>query len=411
MPEIKPFLGWRYDRKKVKDLSKVYAPPYDIISKKLQNKLYEKSPYNVVRLELGKAHSADGAGRNVYTRAKETLAEWKQKGVLRREEAPALYIYVQDYREEGRMKKRVGFLTAMRIDERQVMKHENTLAAPKKDRLALLKSVRMNLSPIFGLYEDRSGKTKTLLKKASSGRPEVDVTLDGVRHRIYVEKRPQILSGICSALRSKPMLIADGHHRFETACRYHSLRRKADHVLTYFSDCVHNPMKIYPTHRLVRGDVTTAVESLKGRGKLRSVKNLDALLKALSKTRLEDKPGYRFGFFSKKTGFLVFELDAKHTPRAVTPVERLDVSVLHKAIIEPVFGIRHIERSESIDFTRDPEEAVRRVKGGEFEAALYIRPTSLEEMLEASKKGLKMPQKSTYFYPKLLTGLVFHSVE
>ena len=220
MPEIKGFRGWRYDRAKIGNLSAVVAPPYDVISKKEQEALYRKSPYNVVRLILGREESQDSPASNRYTRARAFLNEWKREGVLAQDSLASVYVYAQDYREEGRAKRRIGFLAVMRLDERAVLRHENTLAAPKKDRLALLKEVRTNLSPIFGLFEDKKTALQKLLQSAMKSTPCLDVSIDGVRHRLFPETRAEALEMIRRELRSKPMFIADGHHRFEVACQF-----------------------------------------------------------------------------------------------------------------------------------------------------------------------------------------------
>ena len=223
-------------------------------------------------------------------------------------------------------------------------------------------------------------------------------------------------------MKSKPMFIADGHHRFEVACQYKkwmaSQKRPVDgnpweYVLTYFSDCLHNPFKIFPTHRLIRSNKSRYFRPLLEKlGSLQKMKDLDSILSKLDECREETKDKkYSFGVYSAKEGFWLLTLDKKTTAGVLkNPVDRLDVAVLHKKILEPCFDIHAIEKSEHIDFTRDPEEAIKKVKSGEFDLALFLRPTSLTQMLLVSKKHLKMPQKSTYFYPKLLTGLVFHDV-
>jgi uncharacterized protein (DUF1015 family) len=446
MPEIKPFSGLRYNPKKVKSLARVLAPPYDVISKKGQETLYSASPYNVIRLILGKEDKNDNAVSNKYTRAGEFLRSWKRRGVLARDSKPSIYVYVQDYKENGKLSSRIGFLAAMRLDEKSVCKHENTLAAPKKDRMSLLKEVRTNLSPIFGLFEDEKGSVQEVLKSSLRLRPFIDVKLDGVRHRLFIEQRRDLIEKIERLMNSRPMFIADGHHRFEVACEYkkwkaESGKRKAgapwDYVMTYFSDCCHNPFTIYPTHRLLlrnvkatgcpprcsdppsvgggprrrSKDIPLLLHSLKKYGRLRKVENLKSLLLILNKNKKPSISDYVFGVYTKKEGFFIFELDKKYFPDPKeNVVERLEVSVLHKKIIEPCFGIKAVEKSPDIDFTRDAKEAFERVKGGEFHIAFFLKPTSLSQMLEVSKKGLKMPQKSTYFYPKLLSGLVFHSL-
>ena len=414
MPEIKPFRAWRYHPSKVKNVSLVVAPPYDVISKEEQARLYEASPYNVIRMELGKEMAGDSDSQNRYTRAKQFLDGLKTEDVLAQEKTPALYVCVQDYEEEGKKKTRTGFFAAMKLDEKAVLKHENTLTGPKEDRLHLLKAVRTNLSPIFGLFEDTSGGVQALLKPSTRKAPLLDMHVSGVRHRLFLEGRADVAKKIMARMRAKPMFIADGHHRFEVACQFRKWMGKSgdwDYVLTYFSDVRHNPFKIFPTHRLVRlPQEADLAARLKPLGPSRTVKDLRVVLDALSESRQDAKDkSYQFGFYTAKDGFSLLTLDKK-TASAVgkDPVSKLDVAVLHEKIIAPRLGIRTVEKSQEIDFTRDPEEAVRKVQSGLFDAAVFLRPTSLDEMLLVSKKGLKMPQKSTYFYPKLLTGLVFY---
>ena len=425
MAEIRPFRAWRYNFNKIHDPSAVVAPPYDVISKEEQERLYQASPYNVIRLELGKPTSCDTDTDNVYTRAQAFMREWKESEVLAREDAPALYIYVQDYPEEGKNKTRIGFYAAMKLDEKAVLKHENTLTGPKEDRLKLLKEVRANLSPIFGLFEDKKGIVQSQLKKIIRQDPLMDISAQGVRHRLYKEERPAVVQAVVRAMGPKPMFIADGHHRFEVACQYKKWRRSQagassngraenwEYVMAYFSDCRHNPFKIFPTHRLIRlAKGKELLKELQKIGTLKKLPDLKAVLAPLDQCREDAKDkGYRFGLYSAKEGFWLLTLNAK-TASSIKkdPVQKLDVAVLHKKILEPCFDIRAVERCPDIDFTRDAKEAVEKVKSGLFDAAVFLRPTSLNEMLYVSKKGLKMPQKSTYFYPKLLTGLVFHDV-
>jgi uncharacterized protein (DUF1015 family) len=420
MPQIRAFQGLRYNDQKIKKLANVYAPPYDVISPKEQQALHDKNPFNVIRLELGKEKSGDSAKNNKYTRAKEALQSWKKESVLMKEDVPSLYVYVQDYHEEGRNKTRLGFLAAMKIDESSVLKHENTLAGPKQDRMALLKEVRTNLSPIFGLFEDAKADIKKILSPTIKAQADIDVTVDNVRHRIYVEKNPAVLRKVEETMKHKPMFIADGHHRFEVSCQFKrwakakNANAASNYVMTYFADVDHNPFKIFPTHRLIRTPKSTAqaLELLATRGKLEKVANIDAVLRRLDQNRLESREAaYPFGIYTAKEGFYIFTLDRKWTDSLKKdPVKQLDVAVLHEQIIAPLFKIKKIAKSKEIDFTRDAKVAHDKVAGREFDMAFFLRPTSLKEMIDVSKKGLKMPQKSTYFYPKLLTGLVFHEL-
>jgi uncharacterized protein (DUF1015 family) len=420
MPTIKPFRAWRYDGRKVHDFSTVTAPPYDVISKEEQESLYRRNPYNVIRLELAKEESGDNATYNKYTRSASTLDEWKSSGVLTHDDVPALYVYVQDYKEEGKAKRRLGFFAAMELDEKAVLKHENTLAGPKRDRLMLIKATRTNLSPIFGLFEDPKGAVNKVLAAAAKKKPIADATHEGVRHRLYLENHPKAVDAVCRVIRPKPMFIADGHHRFEVACQYRDFRRAQNghgdgaynYMMTYFADVTHNPFKIFPTHRLVKfaGDPLPQLTKL---GKLEKAKSLADVLKRLDKNRIETKDkAYQFGVYTKRAGYRILTLDKSNAPKkSAGPVDALDVSALHEYVIAPVFGVREIAKSSTIDFSRDAKAAVKKVDDGKFDTALFLRPTSLNEMIVASKKGLKMPQKSTYFWPKLITGLVFNGLE
>ena len=424
MPEIKPFRGWRYNKAVVRNLARVVAPPYDVISKEEQERFHKKSPYNIIRLILGKDKKGDSSRNNKYARARLFLKEWISKGVISREEAPAVYVYAQDYRQAGRSRTRLGFIAAMKIDERFILRHENTLASPKRDRMALLKEVRTNLSPIFGLFEDKTGRIQKILKETLKLKPCVNVSMDGVRHRVFVEDRPSQLGRISGLVQTKPMFIADGHHRFEVACQFRRWMRSRfrkepgaswDYVMTYLSDYAHNPFEIFPTHRLLRipKNMKEPLEVLRKGGRLVRVKSLSSVLGKLARNRMETKDrAYRFGVYLRNEGFFIFTLAKVRSSRTgKSPVDQLDVAVLHKTLIEPCFGIKKIEKSPDIDFTRDAGEAVRKVNAGEFDVAVFLRPTSLDEMLLVSRKGLKMPQKSTYFYPKLLSGLVFHKFD
>ena len=314
---------------------------------------------------------------------------------------------------------RIGFYAAMKLDEKGVLKHENTLQAPKEDRLKLLKEVRTNLSPIFGLFEDKKGVVQSVLKKSLKRSPVMDFQAAGVRHRLYLEKNSGVIQKISGVMKSKPMFIADGHHRFEVACQFKNWMRlqkngkghEWEYVLTYFSDCSHNPFEIFPTHRLVRLAKGADFRKILGRiGALEKAKDLKTVLSTLSQCRskIKDKR-YRFGLYSKSDGFWFLTLPGGATDKiGSSSVEVLDVSVLHKTILN---NLLNNQQTAEIDFTRDANDACRKVKSGLFDLAVFLRPTSLEEMLSISKKGLKMPQKSTYFYPKLLTGLVFHGFE
>lgn len=422
MPVVKAFRGLRYNEKKFRYPANLFAPPYDIISAREQEKLYRSHPHNVVRLELGRIRKTDNADNNRYTRAAAILKDWIKQQVLIEDPLPSFYIYEQRYTEEGKKKVRLGFLGAMKLDEKSVLKHENTLEAPKKDRMELLKKVETNLSPIFGLVEDKLGQLQKILKKTTTQKPLYSVTLAGVCHRIYKESNPDRCRAISKVLADKSMHIADGHHRFEVACQYRRFKDAEQgsacdapwqYALVYFSDVLHNPFKIYPTHRLLKvnrpGEVYSILRSL---GTVKRESGLKTILKILGQEPKKTARVYPFGVYTKKEGFFTVTL-GKDVVRNLSkdPVAHLDVSVLHDKILKARFGLDAVEKSDRIDFTRDAVEAVSKVRAGLFDVAFFLRPTSLSEMLQISSAGKRMPQKSTYFYPKLVTGLVFHRLK
>jgi len=399
MPDIIPFHGHRYNPKKISKFEDVLSPPYDVISEKEQRALYQKSPHNFVRVDLRKKM----AGGHGYQAAAQELKSWIEQGVFICDEQPSLYVYVQNYRNpRGKPAKRIGFLSLMKINPRKVKKHENTLAGPKTDRTALTESMGAQLSPIFGLFHDRPGTIHTALRTVTQKKPIVDVKMSGVRHRLYIENRPHYIQAIRSCLKPKNMYIADGHHRFEVAYQFHRKNAKkpqTGYIMTYLCDALRNDFTIYPTHRILKG-LPAGWEALFEKTAARYFDKepcgtLNSLLRSLEKTPAGN---VAVGCFLKGRYW-------KLTLRSKT--RDLDVSVLHKYFIKKLLG-EDVTRSEKIQFERDPLLAVRRVRSKKAQAAFFLSKMPIEEMMRISDEGIKLPQKSTYFYPKLLSGLVFY---
>jgi len=424
MAEIRPFNGLIYDSEKIdKDYSKVVAPPYDVIPPEEREELYSKSDYNVVRLILGKSAEGDSSECNKYTRAREVLEKWEAEGVLTRDDKKALYIYSQEYEADGKRRKRIGFFALMKIGEAEgdeVLPHEYTLAKPKADRMNLIKEVRGNLSPIFSLYDGAGCVTEMLKKEMTALEPAIDIHLDGVGHKFWRLGCEDTVNAICSEMTDKKVFIADGHHRYEVAKAYRDLKRNspgydgyADHVMMYFTDLfVQGGLTVFATHRVIKSmpemDVNGIRSKLDEYFSVSECHDLADLADKLNRGSFED---YAFGFFNGEK-YLV--LESKDKEKLIGLIgedkssqwKKLDVSVLHSAVLGRILGVLGAEGN--IAYARRAEDAVAIVKEGSHSAAFFLRPTRLEQLKAVAELGEMMPQKSTYFYPKLLTGLVIN---
>jgi len=404
MPEVNPFRGYRYNPKKIKNVAGVLSPPYDVISPKEQRALYRKSRYNFVRIDLRRGTKQHGKkGKRFYRAAARELESWIQKQIVLRDAKPCLYVYLQNYRSlSGKSAERLGFLSLMKINPRKVKKHENTLSGPKSDRAALMESTRSQLSPIFGLFRDASGRVQGTLHRTLRKKPEVDVVFSGVRHRFFVEQDPDRIREIRQVLMPKNIYIADGHHRFEVTHQFHKKHARtpgAGYVMTYLCDALRNDFTIHPTHRVLMGLKSGWEERFEKIAhryfETKSYRDLRSLLAAMDKN-----PSKRVVIGCFKSGRY-----SKLTLRMKT--RDLDVSILHKYFIDKLLG-EDVSGSRRIRFLRDASDAVRCVRSKEAQAAFFLSKMPIGEMIRVSDAGVKLPQKSTYFYPKLLSGLVFY---
>jgi uncharacterized protein (DUF1015 family) len=398
MAEIAPFAAWRYDADRVGRMSDVIAPPYDVISPAEQDALYERSPHNVVRLILARdAERADAAAR--------TLRSWIDDGVLAQESEPAVYLYSQRFTlPDGRALRRDGVICRLRLEDfsRGVVRpHERTFPGPKADRLALMRATGAYLSPIFGLYARSGESLRNLL--GPLGGPALDVTdAAGEGHTLWRITDTRQIERFRSALASETIYIADGHHRYETGLAYrHELGGGGDS--TWIMACLVNMeeegLVILPTHRLVRAprrveaaalaaalEGVFAVETLNGPSN-RPAGAIDVILPE-RRLRLRATSGA-----------------ASRLADLPAVVRALDVTVLRAALLAPL-GIR----ADDLAFTHDDAEAVAAVAAGEATAAFLVNPPSMETVRAVCHAGEVMPEKSTYFYPKLADGLVMDLV-
>jgi uncharacterized protein (DUF1015 family) len=439
MSEIFPFHGTLYDPAVVGDIKEVVAPPYDIIDAAGQDALHRRHSHNIIRLELGLDRPGDGPTENRYTRAAATLREWRASGALKRDRQPALYYHTIEYRppssgaDATASKVLRGFLALVKLealDSGRIYPHENTRAAAKTDRLNLLQACRANVSPIWSLYSDPEGGVIGLLETAVKGQPaRYDFEDDaGFRERLWPVTDPALLDQVVHAMRSKPLFIADGHHRYETALNYRTLRRQGggpadlqpyDCVLMLLAPLEDPGLTVLPTHRVL----TTPLPSYE---KIKSLldETFDyqefpytdateqtARARFIAALRSNGRSVPVFGMAVRgESRYATLTLKPAHRPSPdASPRARLDVSLLQQLIVAKLCPSR--EEQEAILYTKDDHEALNWVAQGIGTGALLLNATKVGEIRAVATAGERMPHKSTYFYPKPLTGLVLHVME
>ncbi|HEX5823347.1 MAG TPA: DUF1015 domain-containing protein [Candidatus Limnocylindrales bacterium] len=438
LPEIRPFRALRFVGDSVGDVSDVVAPPYDVLSVDDRARLLARHPRNVVRLDAPSDEAGDEADER-YRRAARTLAAWRSDGTLHRDPRAAIYVSEQVYRVPGTDLERTqrGFFGRLRLEPLEsgsgVLAHERTLAGPREDRYRLLRATGVNTSPVVGLYEDDSGRAAAILARLAAGKPTVDVCDDdGVRHRLWVVEAegPNAaevadLVGIAAAA---PITIADGHHRYETALRYRDERRMSrsceedpafDYLLMLFLETTAEPLTVLPAHRIVRSIGDDAVAGLRARlGELFAVRPASRaeLIETFDRGGSSGGAG-RFGLWTRAGGsFLEARRDEfeSRLPSGGPAVRALDVVILGAAL-EDLLGLdpAAVAGGEQIAYTKSAAEAVTAVDEGwaAADAAFLLEPTPVPSIVAVAREGDVMPQKSTYFYPKAMTGLVINPHE
>ncbi|MBI5015653.1 MAG: DUF1015 domain-containing protein [Deltaproteobacteria bacterium] len=434
MADVQPFRGLRYDPEKVGDLDLVVSPPYDVIDRALQDELYRRSPYNLVRVDFGKGFRGDGETENRYTRAASTFRAWLAGGILVRDDAPSLYYLEEDYRDDlGGPRTRKGFVAAVKLEDPDsglYRPHEKTLAGPKADRLELMCACEANLSPIFALYDDPAHAVlRGLEAAASQGPPLSAVTAaDATVTRLWRVTDVALLEAVSGAMRGKSFFIADGHHRYETALSYRDLRRRAasrltgaepwNAVMMYLTNLWAPGLTVFPTHRVVHGlegfRAPEFLVRLAEHFEVTEVGGSEALLEAMRKSRRE---GHALGLAAHGDDRLwvlrlrdLGVMDRLLEGRAPAVLRTLDVTVLHSLILERLLGIDEKAQEEQthLRYVKGSGELLRVVREEDVQVGFLLNPTRIEEVKAVAEQGERMPQKSTFFYPKLATGLLLN---
>jgi uncharacterized protein (DUF1015 family) len=425
VPVVRPFRALRYSSDSV-DLARVVAPPYDVISEAKQTALLARDPHNVVRLDLPRSEPGEDPDIR-YRRAARTFAEWRSAGLLRADSRPSFYVYEQVYRVPGTddVRTQRGFFGRLKIEEygAGVRRHELTMPGPREDRYRLLRATGVNTSPVIMLYRDSAALAEDFLGAAAATPPIADITDDdGVQHRLWMISDPVDRSALSAAAGGGPLTIADGHHRYETALRYRDERRVGapgsdedpawEYVLALFFDAGSEPLTTLPTHRVLSGLGDGWENALQAWFDVRDV-GRDELLATFSAPGVGGRG--RFGLWSRAGGRLLSARDeAFAAALGSEAVGRLDVNRLG-LVLERELGLgpEQIASGDRVQYTHDAADAVARVDRGDAgaDAAFLLEATPVSAVLDVAAAGGVMPQKSTYFYPKALTGLVINPHE
>jgi uncharacterized protein (DUF1015 family) len=433
MPQIEAFRGLRYDLGHVGSLSNVIAPPYDVINPELQDELYERHPANVIRLILNRIEPGDDEHNDRYVRAARFLRNWQSEGVLQTDPDPAVYVYHQVFSYGGQEFTRRGFMARMKLErfgEGTIYPHEETHAAAKADRLKLITACRANLSQIFGIYPDEDNDAQSILEKTVMGVVPLEATDHlGIIHRIWPVSDVQVITQLTAAMGPKPMFVADGHHRYETACNYRDQlaaenqlpsHHPANYVMTMCVGMNDPGMIVLPTHRLFRGlPAMTASELISklensfdtqdaGEGAAQANSIWESI-------ELEDDQRELAFFTSKDQRWTRARLNEQGVSRMAeiagdhsSDWQGLGVSILHRLAIETLLDGKDLPKPKYVHLIDEVVDALTtgETDGSPFPLAALVMPATLHNIRQISEHGERMPAKSTYFYPKLLSGLV-----
>ncbi len=435
MAHIIPFRGMRFNTEKVGDLKQVTTPPYDIISPEEQDGFYQKHLNSVIRLEFGKEYADDTPQNNRYTRAAKDLEAWIDEQILIFEEKPAVYLYEEVFTlKNGETKAFKGFMTLVQLEEfskKIVLPHEETLSKAKTDRFNLMDATHANFSPIYCLYMDEKQKLSPIIREIAAGAPDISFTAcDGIEQHLWIVTDEAVIRAVQDGFADRQLFIADGHHRYETALNFRNKLREENpnddadalynYVMMLLVDMDDPGLVVFPTHRMLKDlesfDEKAVIRALEGTFAVEKVSAGEnaaaAMEESLAAAGSDEKV---FAFYTGKDYFYRLTLtDKTAMAKAISGKSEaylgLDVTVLHTLILHKVFGIdmENMANQKNLVYTKQAEEAVDCVKGGGFQCAFLLNATKVREIKDVSLANEKMPQKSTYFYPKIITGLVMN---
>lgn len=421
MSRIQPFRALIYNSEKVGELNKVVCPPYDVISADQQTYFHNLSPYNFTHIDLGKDKPNDDKDNNKYTRARKLYDEWIKKDILTQDQKPAIYFYKQEYKIQGEKHTRMGFIALMELkdpSESRVFPHENTHAKAVNDRLDLTKSLNSQLSCIFVCYSDYQRKVEKIFNQhIINKKPFVEVEdEDKILHKLWRLEDPDLIQEINATLSDQSLFIADGHHRYRVAMEYRSSRLNKkpntnpdaayNFVMTYFTNIDSKDLQIFPIHRVLKS-FPHNLEFLEEFFRVDRIKTKEELVILLAKAGRNEQA---FGLYTRE-GFKLLRLKNKmlidtYVTEGSKDYKNLDATILKYFIFDRV-GIK----SEDIFYTKDIKEAVDLVDTNQAEASFILNPVKISQLKAIALNGERMPPKTTYFYPKVLSGLTVYKMD
>jgi uncharacterized protein (DUF1015 family) len=439
MAVILPLQGLRYTAAAGPSLADLVTPPYDIIDSQAQKVYYQRSPYNIIRLEYGKTYPNDTPEHNRYTMAAAAFNEWQEKGILAPEKQPAIYLYKQEFKINNQRYIRTGFICKVKLEpyaKGEILPHEETLPLPKNDRMALIKACNANFSPIFGLYADPAFAVENYLHQAIQLKnvkpPELEFTDEtGQTHRLWVVTAQNVIQQVCRAMTDKLIYIADGHHRYETALEYCLAQGNGQYIMMTLVNLYDPGLVIMPTHRLIKNlerlDISNLLEILAeyfiieefpltlNYGNLPQfsetlTEHSDSAKGLVNNTPLRKR--HAFGLYCGNHKLYLLILKDKKNISLLMPGDKsitwqnLDVTILHYLVLEKLLKVKNLNTGNYTGYTSNAREALIAVDKKQYQLAFLLNPTLISEVITIAKNREKMPQKSTFFYPKLITGLV-----
>jgi len=427
MAKIEPFRAVVYNQEKIQDLSSVVCPPYDVISSAQQERYHQLHPNNFIRILFGK----DIPGEDKYLRSAELFKNWQKEKILIPDESPAIYFYSQQYTLKGEKRTRLGFIARLYLEDKasSIYTHEHTRLEPKEDRLKLLKSVKANLSPIFVLFPDKKRVIRQTYQKYVEGeKPFIDIVNgEKTAHKLWRIDSPDILEGIKSKIQDENIFIADGHHRYEVACAYRDEMKKEygadspeakahNFILAYFTNTDSSGLTILPIHRLVklpsRPDMRGIISGLREYFEVEDVKDKARFFFLMEKSQKGAE--HILGMYNSGKYLLLRLKNVKLLDKMMKdkPPEyrALDVSILNYLVLENTLGI-DLDDKRALTFNQNTDELIEKADNDDSYIAFFLNPVKVQQMTTVALSGENMPSKSTFFYPKVLSGLVINKHE
>jgi uncharacterized protein (DUF1015 family) len=430
--EVRPFKGIRYNSQLIKDIGTVICPPHDVIPPRLQDELYHRSEYNFIRIEFGRELPQDTPEDNRYTRAAASMEQWLKQDILKKEDKPVIYIHDYYFTHKGKNYKRRGIIARVRLEEwskKVIYPHEGTLSKSKNDRLSILWACQANTSPILAMFQDSDRRIIPLLERETAKMPVIETKyFEGEKHAVWAITDPEILNNMSKEMATQPLYIADGHHRYESALLYKHEREACapstgeegyNFIMMTMVEFNDPGLLILPPHRLIRGIPKSTLFQIKSelstffdiKEMLLNESNLWSKVDGILTGGLEH---VRLGLAGLDNEHLfILELKENTPANNLMPIfhtdiyNKLDVSVVDHIILEKLLGLKVESEQTALTYTYDKQDAVNRVREGEYQLAILLNPIRAEVIKAIADAGDRMPRKSTYFYPKELAGLVF----